>query len=90
MIGMDANDAMTTFDQFPASATPNQRCSNIPISLVENIADVLAFIAQTDNAMLSSAIDKLDILLSFVTVVLKTGATYFPSPHLRAKFGDLM
>ena len=90
MIGMDANDAMTTFDQFPASATPNQLCSNIPISLVENIADVLAFIAQTDNAMLSSAIDKLDILLSFVTVVLKTGATYFPSPHLRAKFGDLM
>ena len=54
--------------------------------MVEDIADVLTFIAQTDSAMLSSAVDKLDILLSFVTVVLQSGQTYFPSPHLRAKF----
>ena len=86
----DAQETGNSFASFPSPEKPNELCSRIPISMVEDIADVLTFIAQTDSAMLSSAVDKLDILLSFVTVVLQSGQTYFPSPHLRAKFGDLL
>ena len=76
-------------DKFPPS-DPCSSAQRVPVHLVEDIADVLLFIAKVDPGTVTADTNKLNIILSFISVVLKVGEKYFPSPHLRAKFGDLL
>jgi ubiquitin conjugation factor E4 B len=68
---------------------PRPGVSYLPVSMVEDIADVLSFIVQIEPMTISAATDKMNVLLSFISAVLKGGEPYF-NIHLRAKFGDVL